>query len=90
MRSVNCVLLERLIADGSFNPEHKAENDYSHSMTILLAFIPDTKVKDIERGGNWAGCLLVQWTAGGDILCKSYHIHPQGVEVREGISQADI
>ena len=48
---VSLALFERLIADGSFNPECMAESDYSHSTAILLAFIPDDKLKDIERVG---------------------------------------
>ena len=48
---VSIVLLERLIANGSFNLECMAESDYSHTTTILLAFVSDAKLKDIERVG---------------------------------------
>ena len=51
MHAVSFTLFERLIANGSFNPEHMAESDYSHSTAILLVFIPDAQLKDIERVG---------------------------------------
>ena len=44
---VSIAPLERLIANGSFNPECMAESDYSHSTAILLTFIPDAKLKRI-------------------------------------------
>ena len=58
---VSLTLLERLIANGSFNPEHMAESDYSHNTAILLTFIPDAKLKDIERVGIG---LVVCWHSG--------------------------
>ena len=51
MRVVSIMLLETLIANGSFNPECKAETDYSHSTAILLVLVPNTKLKDIEKVG---------------------------------------
>ena len=51
MCTVSLALLERLIADESFNPEHMAKSDYSHNTAVLLMFIPDANLKDIERVG---------------------------------------
>ena len=48
MHAVSIMLLERLIAYRSFNPEHMAESGYSHSTAILLTFVPDAKLKDID------------------------------------------
>ena len=61
MCAVSLTLLQSLIADGSFNPEHIAESDYSHTTAILLAFGLDAKLKDIERVGIW---LLVRQHGG--------------------------
>ena len=51
MCMVSLALLERLVTDGSFNLECKAESDYSHTTAIALALIPDAKLKDIEKVG---------------------------------------
>ena len=55
---VSTTLLEKLVADGCFNLECKAHGDYSHSTALLLAFIPNTQQKDIERLGIR---LIVRW-----------------------------
>ena len=36
---------------GSFNPDNLPVDSYSHTMAILLAFIPDPHLMDIERVG---------------------------------------
>ena len=89
---VNHALLERLIANGSFNPEHMAESDYSHSTAILLAFIPDAKLKDIERVGIG---LVVHWLCSGPLaLISSVQQFISYIcdvlKLGESISQADI
>ena len=58
---VSLTLLEKLIADCSFNLECMVENDYSHTTAILLVFIPDAKLKDIERVGIG---MVVCWCGG--------------------------
>lgn len=50
-----------MIANGSFNPEHKAADDHSHTTAILLAFVPDTNLMDIEKVGIR---LVVCWCGG--------------------------
>ena len=51
IHAVSLPLLERLVTDGSFNLECKAESDYSHTMAILLTLIPNARPKDIEKVG---------------------------------------
>ena len=51
MCSVSLALLEKLVTDECFNPEHKPHGDYSHSTVILLVFTQDTQLKDIESVG---------------------------------------
>ena len=58
MRTVSLALLEKLIANRGFNPEHKADSDYSHSTAILLALTPDAQLKDIDSMGIG---LVVRW-----------------------------
>ena len=36
MRTIPIAVLEKWAEDGSFNPEHMAEGDYSHTTTILI------------------------------------------------------
>ena len=61
MHVMSLVLLEKWIDCGSFNPEHKADGDYSHSTAILLTLIPDIQLKDIESMGIR---LVVRWCRG--------------------------
>ena len=68
MHMVPLMLLERLVTDGSFNPECKTESDYSHTMAILLTFFPNAKLKDIEKVGIRLFVCLAWWATGGDIL----------------------
>ena len=61
-------LLEKLVADGCFNLEHKPNGDYSHSTAILLVFTPDAQLKDIESMGiglvvHWCGAPLAPISA---------------------------
>ena len=58
MHTVLLTILERLVENGSFNPEHMAEGDYSCSMAILLTLNPDAQCKDIESMGIG---LIVCW-----------------------------
>ena len=39
MCTVSITLLEKLVANGCFNPEHKPEDDYSCSTAILLMYL---------------------------------------------------
>ena len=39
----------RFIKQGSFNADNLPLDGYSHTMAILLAFIPDLRLEDIER-----------------------------------------
>ena len=41
MWMVSMMVLERWIANGSFNPEHMAEGEYSHSTAILIILHPN-------------------------------------------------
>ena len=51
MRTMSLSLLEKLVANGGFNPECKADGDYSISTAILLTLTPDAQLKDIESMG---------------------------------------
>ena len=51
MCAVLLTILEKWVENGSFNPEHMVEADYSHSMAILLALCPDAWCNDIESVG---------------------------------------
>ena len=53
MRTVSMMVLERWIANGSFNLECMAEGDYSHSTTILIVLNPNkqgTALKCVSIG----------------------------------------
>ena len=54
---VSIMLLEKLVADGCFNPECRPNGDYSHPTAILLAFIPDAQLKGggYRQCGDWDG-----------------------------------
>ena len=41
----------RFVEQGFFNADNLPLDGYSHTMAILLAFIPDTRLMDIERVG---------------------------------------
>ena len=43
MWTVSITVLERWIANGNFNPEHKAEGDYSRSTAILVVLNPNNQ-----------------------------------------------
>ena len=45
------VVLEKWVENGSFNPEHMVEANYSCSMAILLTLYPDALLNDIESVG---------------------------------------
>ena len=51
MHAVSLALLKKLVANGGFNLECKANGDYSHSTAILLTLNPDAQLKDIESMG---------------------------------------
>ena len=58
MHTVSLTLLEKLVAGGCFNPECKADGDYSCSTAILLMLTPDAQLKEIESMGIG---LVVHW-----------------------------
>ena len=43
----------RFVDQGFFNADNLPLDGYSHTTAILLAFIPDTRLTDIECVGNW-------------------------------------
>ena len=43
MRSVSITTLEKWIEDGKFNPDRKAEDEYSHSTAILVVLNPNNQ-----------------------------------------------
>ena len=51
MRVVSFHTFLQFIEKGSFNPDNLPEDSYSHTMAILLAFIPDPCLMDIECMG---------------------------------------
>ena len=48
---MSLMALEKWVENGSFNPEHMVEADYSRSMAILLTLYPDAWLNDIESVG---------------------------------------
>ena len=44
-------ILEKWVEDGKFNPERMAENDYSHSMAILVILSPNAQGTALESAG---------------------------------------
>ena len=56
MRAVRFSTFLRYIADGSFNPDHLAPHCCSQTTAILLAFLPDRNIQDIESIG--IGCVI--------------------------------
>ena len=51
MRAMSLAILKMWVENGSFNPEHMAEANYSCSMAILLTLYPDAQCNDIESVG---------------------------------------
>ena len=51
MCAVLPAILEKWVGDGKFNPERMAENDYSHSMAILVILSPNTQGTALESVG---------------------------------------
>ena len=63
MRTVSLTVLERWIENGSFNPEHKAEGEYSHSTAILIILNPNNQ-------GTGLKCMsigLIVWQCNGQV-----------------------
>ena len=61
MQTVFITVLERWVANGSFNPECLADGDYSHSTTILIVLNPNkqgTALFSTSIG------LIIQWCMG--------------------------
>ena len=61
MWTIPIMVLEKWVADGSFNLEHMAEGDYSHSTTILILLNPNkegTAMKSTRIG------LIIRWGMG--------------------------
>ena len=48
MRTMPIEVLEKWIEGGSFNPEHMAEGDYSHSTAILIVLNPNAQDTGLE------------------------------------------
>ena len=48
MCTVPIPALEKWVENGSFNPEHMAEGDYSHSMAILVVLNPSAQGTNLE------------------------------------------
>ena len=59
--SISLMHLEWLIANRSFNPKHKVADNHSHTTAILLTFVPDANLMDIEKVGIR---LVVHWHSG--------------------------
>ena len=51
MHAILLAILKKWVENGSFNPEHMVEANYSHSTAILLMLSPDTRCNDIESVG---------------------------------------
>ena len=56
MRAVQFSTFLHYIADGSFNPDKLAPHCCSQTTAILLAFLPDRHIQDIESVG--IGCVI--------------------------------
>ena len=57
------------ISDGSFNPDNPAPHCCTQTTAILLAFLPDRHIQDIESAG--IGCVIRRFGTpmGGCIIC---------------------
>ena len=49
MRVVHLRTFLQFVEQGSFNADNLPLDGYSHTTAILLAFIPDPRLEDIER-----------------------------------------
>ena len=61
MRAVRFSTFLHYIADGSFNPDHMAPHCCSQTTAILIAFLPDWHLQDIESVG--IGCVIRRFGA---------------------------
>ena len=68
---------EQLLTDGSFNPEHKAVDDYSHSTAIFLVFVLDADLVDIESVGI---SMVVHWCGGSLASINSVKTFPENIQ----------
>ena len=48
MRTVCLNMFLQFVEQGSFNPDNMPPDGYSQTTAILLAFIPDQRLEDIE------------------------------------------
>ena len=51
MHAMPLTILEKWVENGSFNPEHMAEGDYSRSMAILVILSPNAQGTALESMG---------------------------------------
>ena len=58
MHAVSFCTFLQFVKKGSFNPDNLPADSYSHTMAILLAFIPDPCLMDIECVGIGK---VIQW-----------------------------
>ena len=66
MRAVQFSTFLHYIADGLFNPDNLAPHCCSQTTAILLAFLPDRHIQDIESVG--IGCVICRFgTPMGDV-----------------------
>ena len=66
MRAVQFSTFLQYISDGSFNPDNLAPHCCSQTTAILLAFLPDRHIQDIESIG--IGCVICRFgTPMGDV-----------------------
>ena len=56
----------QFVKKGCFNPDKLPEDSYSHTTAILLAFIPDPRLVDIERVGI-GNVIWRRWSPLGDM-----------------------
>ena len=70
MHAVRFSMFLQYVEEGFFNPDHLAPHGCSQTMAILLAFIPDRHLEDIENDWNWQ-CDSKAWkSSGGHIIHK--------------------
>ena len=70
-------ILEKWVENGSFNPEHMVEDDYSHSTTILIGLSPNAWGTNLESVGVK---FIVCWHKApirqiGTIICLIKYAH---------------
>ena len=66
MQTVSITVLERWIADGSFNPECMAEGNYSHSTAILILLNPNKQEHSAEERKHRTYRSTAHGTSGAD------------------------